>query len=318
LYVTPGISKQAVTRHTRIAGTPYTADQIAEPLVSERNYNCGGMVGIDYSKPGAQQFVDSWADQMADWGVDYVKIDGVGDSDVPDIRAWSQALQQTHRPIHLELSNQLDIKNAATWQQYSNGWRTGNDVECACGPNDAVYPLTDWTHVSARFDQAAAWAPYGGPGGYNDYDSIEIGNGNNDGLTPAERKSQLSLWALASSPLLLGTDLTKLDPADLALLKNQAVIGVDQDGIDATRLAQTSTEQVFAKTEQAGVTVAGLFDTGSSGTTVTTSTQALGLPQASHYTVTDLWSGKSSQTTGTIHENVPSHGVALIRVTAQD
>ncbi|MBO0768223.1 MAG: alpha-galactosidase, partial [Solirubrobacterales bacterium] len=43
LYVTPGISKQAVTRHTRIAGTPYTADQIAEPLVSERNYNCGGM-----------------------------------------------------------------------------------------------------------------------------------------------------------------------------------------------------------------------------------------------------------------------------------
>ena len=54
IYVTPGISKQAVNRKTQIKGTSYTAAQIAEASVEERNYNWKGMVRIDYSKPGAQ------------------------------------------------------------------------------------------------------------------------------------------------------------------------------------------------------------------------------------------------------------------------
>src|ERR1700760_2738720 len=135
LYMTPGISKQAVAENTPIQGTSDTADQIAEQSTSENNYNCGGMVGIDYSKPGAQQFINSWADQFASWGVDYVKLDGVGSFDIPDVRAWSTALKQTGRPIHLELSNSLNINDAATWQQYSNGWRTGGDIEDYCGTN---------------------------------------------------------------------------------------------------------------------------------------------------------------------------------------
>jgi hypothetical protein len=226
IYVTPGISQQAVVANTPIEGTSYHADDIAT-TTAEKNYNCKGMVGIDYSKPGAQAFVDSWAKEFADWGVDYVKIDGVGTSDVPDIQAWSQALNNSGRPIHLELSNNLAISAASTWEQLANGWRTGGDVECYCGPGGASYPLTDWSHVSSRFNQVASWAPYGGPGAFNDYDSIEVGNGANDGLTVDERKTQLSLWALASSPFILGTDLTDLDSSDLALLKNTAVLGVD-------------------------------------------------------------------------------------------
>jgi alpha-galactosidase len=52
IYVTPGISDQAVAENTPIEGTSYTADEIADGA-SEKNYNCGGMQGIDYSKPGA-------------------------------------------------------------------------------------------------------------------------------------------------------------------------------------------------------------------------------------------------------------------------
>lgn len=58
LYVTPGISKQAVAQNTAIEGTPYHAADIAT-TTTEKNYNCGGMVGIDYSKPGAQAFINS-------------------------------------------------------------------------------------------------------------------------------------------------------------------------------------------------------------------------------------------------------------------
>jgi hypothetical protein len=320
LYVTPGISKQAVAQNTPILGpdgqpTGYTADQIAEPSVSENNYNCGGMVGIDYSKPGAQDFIDSWADQFASWGADYLKLDGVGSFDVPDVQAWSKALAQTGRPIHLELSNSLDINDAATWAQYSNGWRTGGDIECyGCESGGSSYPLTSWSSVSSRFDQVAQWQPDGGPGAFNDYDSIEVGNGSNDGLTLDERKTQLSLWALASSPLILGTDLTNLDPTDLGLLKNTAVIGVDQDAIDASRITNAAADQVFAKTEKGGDVVVGLFNTSGQGEVISTTAAAIGLPAATSYQLNDLWSHRVTSSGATIAADVPSHGVALLRV----
>ncbi|HKK44547.1 MAG TPA: hypothetical protein VJ964_03440, partial [Balneolaceae bacterium] len=65
IYLTPGISKQAVSKNTQIKDTPNTADQIAEPSVAEKNYNCGGMVRINYKKPGAQAYINSWADMLA-------------------------------------------------------------------------------------------------------------------------------------------------------------------------------------------------------------------------------------------------------------
>lgn len=320
LYVTPGLSQQAVFRDTRVLGpngavTPYTADEISAPTTPEYNYNCGGMVGIDYNEPGAQDFVDSWADEFASWGVDYLKLDGVGSWDIPDVKAWSTALAQTGRPIHLELSNNLNIHYAATWAKYTNGWRTGNDIECYdCEHNGSSYPLTDWANVELRFDQAAKWQPYGGPGAFNDYDSIEVGNGNNDGLTLAERQTQLSLWALASSPLLLGTDLTHLSPDDLPLLENKAVIAVDQDGTDASRVVATPSSQIFAKRERDGAVVVGLFNTSPGPLTLSTTATALGMARGRAYQVEDLWSHRSTRMTGTIKAQVGPHGVALYRL----
>ncbi len=316
LYVTPGISRQAVAQNSAIEGTPYHADDIAT-TAGENNYNCGGMVGIDYSKPGAQEFINSWASQFASWGVDYVKLDGVGSFDIPDVQAWSSALRNTGRPIHLELSNSLNINFASTWSQLANGWRTGGDVECYCGSdaNGDPYPLTDWSSVSGRFNQAAAWAPYGAPGGFNDYDSIEVGNGARDGLTPDERKTQMSLWALAASTYILGTDLTNLDPTDLTLLKNADVLAVDQDGIDASRIYNANGQQIFAKTEPNGDAVVGLFNTNATPQTITTSASALGLPGGyTGYNINDLWTHQSTETAGVIGASVPAHGVALYRV----
>jgi hypothetical protein len=314
LYVTPGIAKQAVAQHTPIEGTSYTADQIAT-TTSENNYNCGGMAGIDYSKPGAQAFINSWADEFASWGIDYLKLDGVGSFDIPDVQAWSQALRQTGRPIHLELSNSLAIADAATWAQYSNGWRTGGDVECySCETANYPYPLTDWANVASRFDSVAAWQPYGGPGAFNDYDSLEVGNGSNTGLTPDEQRTQMSLWALGSSPLILGTDLTNLDPTGLSYLKNRSVIAVDQDSIDASRIADSPDAQVFAKTEPGAGVVVGLFNTSTQAEVVSTTAAALGLPPANTYLINDLWAHRSTETSGTIASDVPPHGVALYRV----
>ncbi|MBW8817544.1 MAG: alpha-galactosidase [Streptomyces sp.] len=291
-YVTPGIAKNAVTKNTPIEGTSYHAKDIADTSKTEKNYNCKNMYYIDYGKPGAQEFVNSWARQFASWGVDYLKIDGVGSQDIPDVQAWDKALRATGRPINFALSNNLPIADASTWKRLANSWRTQGDVECYCGPgaNGSGYPLTDWSHVSSRFNAAASWQPHAGPGGWNDLDSLEIGNGDRAGLTADQRRSHFTLWAMAASPLLLGTDLTDLDPVDKAMLTNDRLIGVDQDGVAAKRIVNSGVKQVWSKKESDGQYVVALFNTGTSGNaTVAVDWSQVGFTGSGD--VTDLWSG---------------------------
>ncbi|MEW2048747.1 alpha-galactosidase [Streptomyces sp. NPDC005476] len=291
-YVTPGIAKNAVTRNTPIEGTSYHAKDIADTSKTEKNYNCKNMYYIDYSKPGAQEFVNSWARQFASWGVDYLKIDGVGGADIPDVQAWDKALRATGRPINFALSNNLPIADAATWRRLSNSWRTQGDVECYCGPgsNGSGYPLTDWSHVLGRFNSAASWQPHAGPGGWNDLDSLELGNGDRVGLNADQRRSHFTLWAMAAAPLLLGTDLTQLDSVDRAMLNNDRLIGVDQDGVAASRIVNSGVRQVWSKKESDGQYVVALFNTGTSGSTsVSVDWSQVGFTGSGD--VTDLWSG---------------------------
>ena len=318
IYVTPGISKQALKRNTPIKGTSYTAAQIAEPSVKENNYNCKGMVRIDYSKAGAQEYTNSWVEMLAAWGIDYIKIDGMTESNAADVKAWSNAIRQSGRPMVLDVTQgAFTSAIAPTLMTYANQWEFAPDVECyRCEKGGSSYPLTSWADVANRFKYVAEWQPYAGPGGFNDYDSIEIGNGSNDGLTPIERQTQISLWALGASPLILGVDLTHLDPTDLQkYLKNSAVLAVDQDSIPAKRVLNTGNQQVFAKREPNGDAIVGLFNTGEKAEEVSVPASTVGLPEnKSGYSLHDLWTGERKNTGSTISAVVPSHGVVLYRV----
>lgn len=311
LYVTPGISDQAVSKNTPILGTSYTADEIADGS-SEHNFNCGGMQGIDYSKPGAQAFVNSWADEFASWGVDYLKLDGVGPSDVADVTAWSTALKQTGRPIALNLSASLSASDGTTWSSLANSWRIDGDI--GASPKGSSYPLTSWANVSERFNDAATFQPYAGNGGWNDLDSLGVGNGDNDGITAPERQTNVALWALAGSQFMLGADLTNLDPTDEALLTNKAVIAVDQDGIPADRIIDSGNEQVFAKREKSGTWQIGIFNTDTTAShTFSLPLAQLGLTGTAN--LTDVLSGKSLGTASTYTTGVAAGGVAFTSAT---
>jgi hypothetical protein len=296
-YVTPGIAKNAVTANRPIEGTSYHAQDIADTAQTHKNYNCKNMYRLNYSHPGAQAFINSWADQMASWGVDYLKIDGVDATTVADVEAWDRALRQTGRPINFALSNNLPIAQATTWKRLANSWRTQGDVECYCGPgaNGSGYPLTDWSHVLGRFNSAASWQPYAGPGGWNDYDSLEIGNGDQVGLTADQRRSHMTHWAMAAGPLLLGTDLTALTATDLAMLTNTRLIAVDQDGVAAQRIVNSGVNQVWRKRVSNGDYVVALYNSGTSGnSTVSVTWSQVGFTGAA--AVTNLWSGASEGT----------------------
>jgi len=318
IYVTPGISRQAVSRNTPIKGTSYTAAQIADSSLEENNYNCKGMVRIDYNKPGAQEYTNSWVDMLASWGVDYIKIDGMKNTNAADVMAWSNAIRQSGRPMVLDVT-QGDFTSsiAPTLMKYANQWEFAPDVECyRCDKGGSSYPLTSWPKVANRFNYVAEWQPYAGPGGFNDYDSIEIGNGSNDGLTPVERQTQISLWALGAAPFILGIDLTHLDPTDLQkYLENSAVLAVDQDSIAAKRVLNTGNHQVFAKKEPNGDMIVGLFNIGGKAENVSVRASTLGLPENGNgYSIHDLWTGETKKTSSAISAVVPSHGVVLYRV----
>ncbi|MGO4214351.1 glycoside hydrolase family 27 protein, partial [Terriglobus sp. YAF25] len=206
-----------------------------------------GSYKIDFSKPGARAYIFSMLRQFARWKVDFIKLDfvGPGGGNLPadnreELRVWHAAILATHRPIWLELSNWMSIDQAPLWQATSNGWRIENDVECyPCGrsTDPAIKGnLTTWAKVSERFADVRPWIAYAKPGGWNDLDSLEIGNGDKDGITPAERQTMFTLWSMSCAPLYLGTDLTHMDPADLAIITNKKLIAINQAGVPASPL----------------------------------------------------------------------------------
>lgn len=350
LYLTPGISLQAVEKDTpvednaggRLLGRPsgYTAKEISN-FTEERNYNCGGMVGLDFSSPGAQMFLNSWADQLASWGVDFLKLDANRLGNKDELIAWSRALRQTGRPIIFDAAEGYTVKLAPVLQKYADQWMLISDIQCySCDKdkdNDSLFPLavafplTAWIEseglglwqgtngVVARFDYLAEWQPYLRPHKTIDPDAVDVGNGDNDGISLAARKTVLSLWSLASAPLLLGSDLRQLAPEDAALLRNRAVIAVDQDGVPARRVLNEKTKQVFTKREPGGDVIVGLFNTSTTNPErISIGLSEIGLQPSGAFVLTDLWSHRTSKVSGQITANVPPEGVALFRVTRSD
>lgn len=309
LYLTPGIPVAAVRQNTPIEGTSNHAADIADTSRFETNYNkSNSMYYINYSKPGAQAFINSWADELASWGVDFLKIDGVGDWDIPDIQAWSTALKQSGRSIYFSLSNSLDVSNVSVWQQNTNGWRIDGDVECYCST------LVTWNSFSSRFGDAPRWIGDGRPGGWNDLDSLDVGNGAKDGLSNDERQTYMTLWAIESAPLSSGDDLTSLDSYGLSLLTNSEVIAVDQAGHQAHPISQASSQQVwFANNGDGSYTVA-LFNLGGSTAPVTVNWSSLGFSGSA--SMRDLWSHTNlGAVMNSFSATLNAHASRLLKVT---
>ena len=68
------------------------------------------------------------------------------------------------------------------------------------------------------------WADFGG---HNDPDMLEIGNGINE----MESRSHFALWAIMKSPLLIGTDLSKISKSDIDILQNKYLLAFNQDPV---------------------------------------------------------------------------------------
>ena len=319
IYLAVGLAPAAYgDGKTPVYGAPgcTTADIVYPDLRLTNGWNSA--YKVDYASPCAQDYINSIANEFASWGVDYLKLDGVGPGsnqggtnydNIPDVAAWSQALKATGRPIQFVLSWSLAHADASAWTTYANGWRIDTDVECYCNT------LVTWNNsVKQRWTDVVQWIPDAGPGHWNNLDSLDVGDGTMDGITDAERQSYMTLWAIEDAPLLIGDDLTKLDRYGLSLLTNREVIAVDQAGTPARPVSQNTDQQVwYARNADGSYTVA-LFNLGSSAATVTANWSDIGLSGVAQ--VRNLWEQRNVGTaSGSISASLPEHGSELLRLT---
>lgn len=320
LYLIPGISPEVYEKAYPIAGAPgcTTKDIVKQPLQQADYWKIG--YRIDFSNPCAQKYVDSVADQLASWGVNFLKFDSVtpgsGISDLSldardDVAAWSKALKR--HGIWFELSWALDINYADYWSAHSNGRRVEWDVECYCG----TQALTTWDNINRLFPRAADWWRYAGNGSWNDFDSLDIGNGKMDGLTRDERQTAMTLWAMSAAPLSTGNDLTELDAYGVGLLTNKEVVAVDQNGTPARPVSTDTQQQTWYALNPDGTYTVAMFNLGRAESDVTTKLSDIGLTGTA--TARDLWNHKNlGKVTGTLTAaDVPIHGSRLFTVTPQ-
>ncbi|WP_328504461.1 carbohydrate-binding protein [Streptomyces sp. NBC_00457] len=294
-----------------------TADIVHDDLRTTNGWDSA--YKLDFTNPCAQKYIDSQARLFADWGYDFLKLDGVGPGsfksgdnydNVPDVAAWQKAIATAGRPIHLELSWSLDYGHVEDWKKYSNGWRIDTDVECYCNT------LVSWENsVDDRWDDTPAWTDHAGPGGWNDLDSLNVGNGEMDGLTNAERQSYATLWAIAKSPFYTGDDLTRLDSYGLSLLTNREVIAINQgDTPPARPVTASDPQQVWAAENPNGTYTVALFNLSDAPASVTANWSTLGFKGKA--AVRDVWNRESLGThTDKITQALPAHGSRLFTVT---
>ena len=197
-----------------------------------------------------------------------------------NVKAWSEALAPHN--IWLELSWALDIRYADTWKKYANGWRVHWDIECYC------QTLTKWDNIARLFPTAAQWWRHAGPGGWNDFDSLNIGNGAMDGLTQDERQTTMTFFAVSAVPLYSGNDLTDLDDYGIQLLTNDEVIAVNQAGRPARPVSIDTNQQVWYANNGDGTFTVALFNLGNSNATVNVNWSDIGISGPA--SVRDLWS----------------------------
>jgi alpha-galactosidase len=238
-------------------------------------HSLGLKIGI-YSSPGPKTcggyegsytFEDKDAEAYAAWGIDYLKYDWCSYGRLfPDptkaqmkhpYHVMKKAIRKVNRDIHYSLC-QYGMGDVWEWgaEVDGNSWRTTGDIE------------DTWESLSSIGFSQGKCSPFSAPGRWNDPDMLVVGwvgwgpALHYTRLTPGEQYTHITLWSLLSSPLLIGCDLSQLDPFTLNLLTNDEVIAVNQDPLGKQALQAQANEryEIWIKDLEDGSKAIGLFN----------------------------------------------------------
>jgi len=213
------------------------------------------------------------------------------------------ALNATGRGIFFSMC-EWGVDNPASWaSKVGNSWRTTGDIS------------DHWDSMTSILDQNVGLWQSAAPGGWNDPDMLEVGNG---GMTNVEYTSHFSLWALMKAPLLIGCDLRSLSNNTFKILSNNEVIAVNQDplGIQGHRMKQDGSLEVWTVPLKGGAVSVILFNRSGAAADIVALWTDIGLKHDILAKVRDLWQHKDvGEFRNSFHATVESHGVVMVKIT---
>ena len=329
IHIVRGIPKQVVEANLPIAGSNFHAQDAADKT-SPCPWDQGNW-GVQDNAAG-QAYYDSMLALYAKWGLDYIKVDCISDHPYrpTEIRQLSVAIQRTRRPIVLSLSpGPTSLKVANEVAKYAQMWRITDDHWDVWSlhhqPGRGEFPFS----VKDEFDRIAQWNSYVKPGNWPDADMLPWGYlGPHPGLgkprdsreTHDEERTELNLWAISRSPLILGANLTKLDNFTRSLITNEAVLKMNQTlvsshPVDVSKLPGFENARVWRGTSASGnhAEYVAFFNLGDQPVTLRATWKQLGLAGGKHK-AQDLWADKEFKSMKQVEIALPAHGSTVFEV----
>jgi hypothetical protein len=260
-------------------------------------------LGPVYKHVGSEGHYEQDFLQFAKWGFDYVKVDWCGgDKEKLDpavqyaeiARAIAKAEAVTGHRLYFSICD-WGNNSPWTWAPNIGGapadiWRTSGDIVAPIVPHHKHSGrLASFIGVLSNFDEGIHPEAQH-TGFYNDPDMMVVGM---PGLTDAQNRVHMSLWAISAAPLLAGADLTTLSATTLATLTNPDVLAVDQDslGLQGVKVASYGDGlEVWSKAlSTSGQRAVLLLNRTGDAASITAHWSDLGLDESFSATVKDLW-----------------------------
>ena len=172
-------------------------------------------------KHGEHAFAKNDAKQWAAWGIDYLKYDWNPKSSTPRetleeftfyVATMAAALRTCGRDIVYSYSNSMPIEHIAVQSKLLNCWRTTGDIgdSWQSMATKAFYINIPRGQTDPQGPPSDRWAPFAGPGHWNDPDMMVLGVVNFGGkqhptrLTPDEQYLHVTQWCMVSRALAAG------------------------------------------------------------------------------------------------------------------
>jgi hypothetical protein len=257
VHLMRGIPKIAVKNDLPIKGTNYTAKQVFT-TVDDCSW-CKYMHGLDMTKPGAQEFLNSVFNQFAEWGIDFVKVDHVTHFPA-EIEGCVKAIEQCGRPMVLSLSagGTSNINYLETYRK-TNMVRTTRDI------------WDNQTSIERSFNSMRKWQGLERPGFWPDLDMIPFGElcilnrtevqkkkpGQSNEqfmghkyhwckFSEAQKETFMTQRAISASPIMIGGSMISMDEHSYKLLTHKEMLACVNNGVHGKLIYEENDIELWA------------------------------------------------------------------------
>ncbi len=208
-------------------GMKSLADYVHSKGLKFGMYSCAGILTCaGYPSSYDHEFQD--ASLFAEWGIDYLKYDYCNFPKNADCinryQTMSMALKATGKNILFAACN-WGSENSWSWMRSigAHTYRSTGDI------------FDNFRSFMGIFQSQLEHLCQSGPYCFNDMDMLTVGMYNQGNVaigkpcTDSEYRMQFSLWCLAGTPLIMGSDIRNMPPQMEELLLNKELIAINQD-----------------------------------------------------------------------------------------